>query len=52
MLPRYTPSVEAVFKCYGVKFVSTARWSLSHPLLFLSSLAKDAIVFKRILVTR
>jgi hypothetical protein len=35
MLPRYTRSVDAVFKCDGVKFVSTARWSLSHPLLFL-----------------
>jgi Glycosyl transferases group 1 len=52
LLPRYTRSVEAVFKCYGAKFVSTAEWFWNHPALLVSSLAKDAIVFKRILVTR
>ena len=50
--PRYTGSVGAVFKCYGAKPVSMAEWFWNHPSLVLSSLAKDAIVWKRALVSR
>jgi hypothetical protein len=49
--PRYSGSVGAVFKCYGAK-PSASEWSWSHPALVLSSLAKDAIVWKRTLVNR
>jgi hypothetical protein len=52
LLPRYTGSVGAVFKCYGAKIVSTAEWFWNHPSLVLSSLAKDAIVCKRVLASR
>lgn len=52
LLPGYTGSVEAVFKCYGAKFVSTAELFWDHPSLLVSSLAKDAVVLKRIMVTR
>jgi hypothetical protein len=52
LLPRYTGTVEAVFKCYGAKFVSTTELFWDHPSLLLSSLAKDAVVLKRIMITR
>jgi hypothetical protein len=52
LLPRYTGSVGAVFKCYGAKLVSTAEWFWNHPSIVLSSLAKDAIVWKRVLASR
>ncbi|HEY5814177.1 MAG TPA: hypothetical protein VIT23_16160, partial [Terrimicrobiaceae bacterium] len=50
LLPRYTGSVRAVFKCYGAKPFRTTEWS--HPSLILSSCAKDAIVYKRALSSR
>jgi hypothetical protein len=52
LLPRYTGSVGAIFKCYGAKAVSTAEWSWNHPSLVLSSFAKDAVVYKRVLTSR
>lgn len=52
LLPRYAGSVGAVFKCYGVKPVSTTDWIWNHPSLVVSSLAKDAIVWKRVLTSR
>ena len=52
LLPHYTGSVGAVFKCYGAKVVPTAEWFWNHPSLVLSSLAKDAIVWKRVLASR
>ena len=52
LLPRYAGSVGAVFKCYGTKLVSMAEWFWNHPQLVLSSLAKDAIVCKRVLASR
>ena len=48
---RYSGSVGAVFKCYGAK-PSASDWSWSHPTLVLSSVAKDAIVWKRTLVNQ
>ena len=52
LLPRYTGLVGTVFKCYGAKPFSTAEWSWNHPSLVVSSLAKDAIVWKRVLMSR
>jgi Exostosin family. len=52
LLPRYTGSVDAVFKCYGAKFVPTAQWLWNHPSLLMSCLARDAVVLKRILLAR
>jgi hypothetical protein len=52
LLPRYTGSVNAVFKCYGAKFVPTAQWLWNHPSLLMSCLARDAVVLKRILLAR
>jgi hypothetical protein len=52
LLPRYTGSVDAVFKCYGAKFVPAAQWVWNHPSLLMSCLARDAVVFKRILLAR
>ena len=52
LLPRYTGSVEAVFKCYGSRFFSSAEWFFNHPSLLVSSLAKDAVVLKRIMLMR
>jgi hypothetical protein len=49
--PRYSGTVGAVFKCYGAK-PSASDWSWSHPMLVLSSMAKDAIVWKRTLVNQ
>jgi hypothetical protein len=50
--PRYTGSVGCVFKCYGAKPVSTAELVWGHPSLLVSGLAKDAIVWKRVLMSR
>jgi len=52
LLPRYTGSVGAVFKCYGAKLVPSAELFLDHPSLVVSSLAKDAVVCKRVLASR
>jgi hypothetical protein len=52
LLPRYTGSVDAVFKCYGAKFVPTAQWLWNHPSLLTSCLARDAVVLRRILLAR
>jgi hypothetical protein len=52
LLPRYTGSVGAVFKCYGAQPFSSADWLWNHPSLLVSSLAKDAVVWKRVLASR
>ena len=52
LLPRFTGSVGAVFKCYGAKPFSSAEWHWNHPLLLLSSLARDAVVWRRVLASR